>query len=94
MINNDRHSSLASYRLIKDSHLIKIKKRSSCGGIDEHQFGHNDFRHVRDSLRRRYPRATRTTSTNSTNKRLVNHKVQQSQQNFSKSYFSKTDIHF
>jgi hypothetical protein len=70
MINNDnRRSSLTSYRLIKDSHLIKIKKRASCSGFDENQYGYNDFRHVRDSIRGRNPRTTRVTSTN--NKRLV-----------------------
>ena len=66
MINHDnRRSSLTSYR----SQLIKIKKRASCSGFDEHQYGYNDFRHVRDSLRGRNPRTTRITSTNT--KRLV-----------------------
>jgi hypothetical protein len=69
MINNDnRRSSLISYHLIKNN-----KKRSSYDEIDEHQFGHNNFRHVRDSIRGRNSRTTRMTSTN---KRLVNQKVQ------------------
>jgi hypothetical protein len=68
MINNDnRRSSLISYHLIKNN-----KKRSSYDGIDEHQFVHNNFRHVRDSIRGRNSRTTRMTSTN---KRSVNQKV-------------------
>jgi hypothetical protein len=69
-----RRSSLISYRSTKNSQLIKIKKRSSCGGIDERQLGHNDFRHVRDSIRGKNPRTTRITSTITTNKRSVSQK--------------------
>lgn len=49
------------------SKLIKIKKRGSYGGFDEHNISHNDFRHVRDSLRGKNIRTTRNTN----NKRLV-----------------------
>lgn len=55
----NRHSSLISFHSSNDTQLIKNHKRSSYGGLDQHQIGFNDFRHVRDSLRGRNPRKTR-----------------------------------
>jgi hypothetical protein len=58
----NRRASLISFCSMKNSQLIKIKKRASYGGTDERQISHNDFRHVRDSIRGTNPRATRITT--------------------------------
>ena len=64
-------SSSSSSITTKNSHVIKIKKRSSCAGMEECQVSHNDFRHVRDSIRGRNPRTTQLNSIITTKKRLV-----------------------
>jgi hypothetical protein len=63
----NRRPSLTSFCSSKNSQLIKLKKRASYSGITEYHESHNDFRHVRDSIRRKDPQTTRTTN----NKRLV-----------------------
>jgi len=71
IITDERRRSLVSYYSTKNSQLIKIKKRASCGGIDEYHASHNDFRHVRDSIRGKNLHITRTMN----NKRLVLQKL-------------------
>ncbi|CAF1275538.1 unnamed protein product [Adineta steineri] len=66
----DDHQYLLQRRpSLKNSQLIKIKKRSSYGEIDQRQLGNNDFRHVRDSIRGKNPLTTRITPIIITNKR-------------------------
>ncbi|CAF1122063.1 unnamed protein product [Adineta steineri] len=71
----DDHQYLLQRRpSLKNSQLIKIKKRSSYGEIDQRQLGNNDFRHVRDSIRGKNPLTTRITPIIITNKRSVHRK--------------------
>ncbi|CAF1608099.1 unnamed protein product [Adineta ricciae] len=67
-----RRSSLMSFRSSNNPKLIKLKKRASFGGIEQHEHVTNDgFRHVRDSVRHRNSRSTTTTPAGN-HKRSVN----------------------
>ena len=61
----DSQSSFLSNYSTNSSQIIKLKKRST----ENSQLNHNDFRHVRDSIRGTNPLTTRLNP--STRKRLV-----------------------
>jgi hypothetical protein len=69
-----RRSSLMSFRSSKTSQLPTVKKRASFGGVEQYQqIGNGGFRYVRDSIRNKNSRTTRSTTTTVTNnKRSVN----------------------
>lgn len=74
-----RRSSLMSFRSTNKTSSTNVKKRASFGGVEQHQqsgntFGNGGFRYVRDSIRNKNSRTTRsTTPANVTNnKRSVN----------------------
>ncbi|CAF0760671.1 unnamed protein product [Rotaria sp. Silwood1] len=72
-----RRSSLMLFRSPNTTLLMNAKKRASFGGVEEHQelgyaIGNGGFRHVRDSIRSKNSRTTRSTATVTNNKRSVN----------------------
>jgi len=73
-----RRSSLMSFRCSNKSQSTYVKKRASFGGVEEYQqtgntIGNGGFRYVRDSIRNKNSRTTRSITANVTNnKRSVN----------------------
>jgi hypothetical protein len=68
-----RRSSLMIFRSSKNSQLPTVKKRASFGGVEQcKQIGNGGFRYVRDSIRNKNSRTTRSTTTVTNNKRSVN----------------------
>jgi hypothetical protein len=73
-----RRSSLMSFRSSNNTKLLNVKKRASFGGIEQEEkigdaFGNGGFRYVRDSIRNKNSRTTRST-TITTTPTVTNHK--------------------
>jgi len=73
-----RRSSLMSFRSSNKSQSTNVKKRASFGDVEQCEqigsvIGNGGFRYVRDSIRNKNSRTTRSTATNAmNNKRSVN----------------------
>jgi hypothetical protein len=67
-----RRSSLMSFRSSNKSQSTNVKKRASFGGVEQYEqngsaIGNGGFRYVRDSIRNKNSRTTRSTATTVTN---------------------------
>jgi hypothetical protein len=69
-----RRLSLMSFRSSNKPQSASVKKRASFGGVEQYQeIGNGGFRYVRDSIRNKNSRTTRSiTTTVTNNKRSVN----------------------